>query len=180
MRMKKICFLTGAMILLNAGTPAAAQAVNEPINNEEWVQPYRPFRIAGNLYYVGTYDLASYLIVTNKGNILINTGLSGSAAVIKEHIAALGFRYTDIKIILTNQAHYDHLGAVAAIKKETGARFFIDEADAEVCKSGGASDYELNHLGRSFQPVVPDRLLKDRDRIRLGNTTLTLLHHPGH
>ena len=84
---------------------------------EEWTAPYQPFRIAGNLYYVGTYDLACYLITTPKGNILINTGLAASAAQIKTNIETLGFRLADTKILLTTQAHYDHMGAMAAIKK---------------------------------------------------------------
>ncbi|MCH5688064.1 MBL fold metallo-hydrolase [Niabella sp. W65] len=75
------------------------------------------------MYYVGTWDLASYLIVTDKGNILINTGLSGSASLIKKNIEELGFKFSDIKILLTNQAHYDHLGAMAAIKNKQARSF---------------------------------------------------------
>ncbi|MGN7785649.1 subclass B3 metallo-beta-lactamase [Niabella sp. 22666] len=176
--MKRILLL--GFILLGIGGSVWSQKVNEPVGNPEWVKPYKPFRIAGNLYYVGTYDLASYLIVTNKGNILINTGLSSSAGLIKKNIEALGFKFSDIKILLTNQAHYDHLGAMAAIKKQTEAKFYVNAADAEVCKTGGATDYEMSHLGRSFQPVIPDRLLKDKDIIQLGNTRLIMLHHPGH
>lgn len=178
--MKRILLAMFLVSFLGIAEPVWSQKINEPSGNPEWAKPYQPFRIAGNLYYVGTYDLASYLIVTNKGNILINTGLSGSADLIKRNIEALGFKFSDIKILLTNQAHYDHLGAMAAIKKETGAKFYVDAADAEVCKAGGANDYELGHWGVSFQPLVPDKLLKDKDVIQLGNTRLTLLHHPGH
>ncbi|HTG55771.1 MAG TPA: subclass B3 metallo-beta-lactamase [Niabella sp.] len=178
--MKGILLSALLFILLGIAAPARSQKINEPIGNLEWVKPYKPFRIAGNLYYVGTWDLASYLIVTDKGNILINTGLSGSAYLIKKNIEELGFKFSDIKILLTNQAHYDHLGAMAAIKKQTGAKFYVNAADAAVCKAGGANDYEMSHLGRSFQPVIPDRLLKDKDVIQLGNTRLTMLHHPGH
>ncbi len=178
--MKRILLPAILCVLLFVAGSAWSQKVNEPAGNPEWTKPYKPFRIAGNLYYVGTYDLASYLIVTNKGNILINTGLSGSANLIKKNIEALGFRFSDIKILLTNQAHYDHLGAMAAIKKQTGAKFYVDAADAAVCKAGGANDYEMSHLGRSFQPVMPDRLLKDKDVIQLGKARLTMLHHPGH
>lgn len=158
-----------------------AQTVNEPKNNpEEWSKAYEPFRIAGNLYYVGTYDLASYLIVTNKGNILLNTGLAGSLPIIKNNIKKLGFNYKDIKILTLTQAHFDHMGAMADIKKETGAKLYVDEKDAEELKSGGKSDYELGKYGVTFKPVNPDYLLKNNDKIKLGNTTLTLLHHPGH
>ncbi|GAB3430001.1 subclass B3 metallo-beta-lactamase [Niabella aquatica] len=178
--MKRNLWVVLAILPLFFTGSIAAQAVNEPLNNPEWIKPCQPFRIAGNLYYVGTYDLASYLIVTNKGNILINTGLSGSAEQIKKNIESLGFKYSDLKILLTNQAHYDHMGAVATIKKQTSAKFYVDAADAPVCKTGGTNDYELSHLGRSFVPVVPDRLLKDKERIQLGDTKLIMLHHPGH
>src|SRR6187397_8491 len=91
----------------------AQQHIKPPVMQENWSQPYEPFRIAGNLYYVGTYDLACYLITTPQGNILINTGLAASAAQIKNNIETLGFRFADTKILLTTQAHFDHMGAMA-------------------------------------------------------------------
>ena len=158
-----------------------AQIVTEPKNNpEEWSKSYEPFRIAGNLYYVGTYDLASYLVVTNKGNILINTGLADSYHQIKSNIEKLGFQYKDTKILLLTQAHFDHMGAMAEIKAETGAKLYADEAELEELKSGGKSDHELGKYGVTFKPITPDFLLKNNDIIKLGNTTLTMLHHPGH
>ncbi|SEN02991.1 metallo-beta-lactamase class B [Chryseobacterium taichungense] len=158
-----------------------AQTVNEPKNHpKEWSQAYEPFRIAGNLYYVGTYDLASYLIVTNKGNILINTGLADSLPIIKNNIKKLGFKYQDIKILLLTQAHYDHLGAMAELKKETGAKLYVDQGDADVLKSGGKSDYEMGKYGVTFKPVNPDFILKDKGLVTLGTTKLMMLHHPGH
>ena len=147
---------------------------------EEWAAPYQPFRIAGNLYYVGTYDLACYLITTAQGNILINTGLAASDTQIKKNIETLGFRFADIKILLTTQAHYDHMGAMAVIKKNTRAQLMVDEKDADVLTTGGSTDYELGKYGTSFAPVKADRLLKDRDTVRLGQMQLVTLHHPGH
>lgn len=170
-----------AVVLLSATLTTTAQKVKEPkITNAEWKKPFEPFRIAGNLYYVGTYDLASYLITTPQGNILINTGLASSAPQIKKNIESLGFHFSDIKILTTTQAHYDHMGAMARIKKETGAQLMVDEKDADVLKSGGSSDYALGGHGMSYQPVQPDRLLHDGDTIHLGNTNLIMLHHPGH
>jgi len=158
-----------------------AQKINEPkATNTDWSKPYQPFRIAGNLYYVGTYDLACYLVVTTQGNILINTGLAASAAQIKDNIETLGFRFSDIKILLTTQVHYDHVGAMATIKKLTGAHMMVDEGDAAVLSDGGNSDYAMGGHGSLFQPVKADRLLHDHDTIRLGNMQLTMLHHPGH
>jgi metallo-beta-lactamase class B len=154
--------------------------INEPRTTEEWTKSYQPFRIAGNLYYVGTYDLCCYLVTTSKGNILINTGLAASLSQIKSNIETLGFKFSDTKILLTTQAHYDHVGAMAAIKQQTGAQFMADEKDADVLESGGVSDYELGKYGTSFEPIKPDRLLHNNDTIRLGEMQLVLLHHPGH
>jgi metallo-beta-lactamase class B len=123
---------------------ASAQKVAQSANTDpNWSKPYPPFQIAGNLYYVGTFDLACYLIVTPQGNILINTGLADSAPIIKANIEDLGFSFADIKILLTTQAHFDHMGAMAAIKKMTGAKMMIDAGDAGVMADGGRSDYAL-------------------------------------
>lgn len=148
--------------------------------NPDWSKPYQPFRIAGNLYYVGSYDLASYLIVTSKGNILINTGLAASDTMIKRNIERLGFNFSDIKILLTTQAHFDHMGAMAAIKKQTGARLMVDDKEVSVLEDGGNSDYELGGHGMLYAPVKADRLLHDGDTVQLGDTKLIMLHHPGH
>ena len=159
----------------------SAQKVKEPtVTNSDWAKPYQPFRIAGNLYYVGSYDLASYLITTAEGNILINTGLASSAKQIKKNIEALGFKLSDTKILLTTQAHYDHLGAMAAIKKKTKAMFMVNKADATVVEDGGSSDYALGGNGSTFKPIKIDRLLQNNDTIRLGDMQLVMLHHPGH
>jgi metallo-beta-lactamase class B len=159
----------------------AAQKVNEPkATNPDWSKPYPSFRIAGNLYYVGTYDLACYLITTTQGNILINTGLAASAEQIKNNIETLGFKFRDTKILLTTQVHYDHVGAMAAIKKMTGAQMMVDKEDAPVLADGGSSDYVFGGKGSLFQPIKPDRLLHNGDTIQLGNTQLVMLHHPGH
>lgn len=160
---------------------SSAQKVNEPQNsNPQWSQPYPSFRIVGNLYYVGTYDLACYLIVTSEGNILINTGLAASVSLINDNIEALGFKLSDTKILLTTQAHYDHVAAMAAIKKLTGAKLMADDKDVAALEDGGSSDYELGKYGKTFEPVHVDRRLQNGDTITLGDTRLVLLHHPGH
>src|ERR1700761_2182911 len=116
--MKKIILLASLLIITSL---SRAQKVVEPSTSAhpEWSKPYPPFRIAGNLYYVGTYDLACYLITTPTGDILINTGLPGSDTMIRKHIEALGFKFRDIKILLATHAHFDHVGAMAAIRKQT-------------------------------------------------------------
>lgn len=168
------------LFVIGLHTAAITQAVHEPKQDEEWIRNYPPFRIAGNLYYVGTYELGCYLVTTAQGNILINTGVASSFSQIKQNIETLGFKFSDTKILLTTQAHYDHTGALAAIKDSTGALLMADAKDADVLASGGASDYELGKYGVTFRPVKADRLLKDADAIKLGNMQLIMLHHPGH
>ena len=169
-----------AAVLSVTSLTVTAQKVKEPRTTDEWTKPYQPFRIAGNLYYVGTYDLACYLITTPQGNILINTGLAASASQIKNNIETLGFKFSDTKILLTTQAHYDHMGAMPAIKKSTEAQLMVDEKDADVLATGGSSDYALGKYGTSFKPVKPNRLLHNNDTVELGGMQLEMLHHPGH
>lgn len=161
-------------------TTTTAQEVHEPKIDSDWVKPYPPFRIAGNLYYVGTYDLGCYLITTKKGNILINTGTAASETLIKNSIKELGLKFKDIKIVLVMHAHFDHVGALADIKQQTGAKIFADAADKDVLESGGKTDYEMGKYGVTFKPVKPDRLLHDGDVIKLDNIQITMLHDPGH
>src|SRR5580698_871145 len=107
---------------------------------DEWRTPFPAHRVAGNVYYVGTYDLACFLITTPKGNILINTGAGGSAPMIQSSIESLGFKLKDTKILLTTQAHYDHVAAMAEMKRLTGAKLMATEGDAPVLEDGGKSD----------------------------------------
>jgi metallo-beta-lactamase class B len=159
---------------------ASAQKLIKMPVQDSWVKDYEPFRIAGNLYYVGTYDLACYLITTPKGNILINTGVAGSAAMIRTHVEALGFKFSDIKILLATHAHFDHVGALADIKKATGAKVMINQYDAPVLADGGNSDYVFGGKGSSFKPVKADRILHDHDTVKLADMQIIVLHHPGH
>lgn len=175
-----VSLITGVFICLLA-VNTSAQTVTEPSGlPSEWSEPYPPFRIVGNLYYVGTYDLASYLIVTNEGNMLINTGLAASTSLIKKNIEALGFSFTDIKVLLTTQAHFDHVGAMAEIKEQTGAKMMVNDKDAGVLSDGGSSDYEFGQNGPTFAPIEVDQQLKDRETIELGTMQIVMLHHPGH
>ncbi|HMJ71140.1 MAG TPA: subclass B3 metallo-beta-lactamase [Cyclobacteriaceae bacterium] len=176
--MMRLTFSLVAFLLI-AGV-ACAQNIVEPQGPADWTKPYPPFRIVGNVYYVGTYDLACYLVTTPQGNILINTGLASSAATIKSNVEALGFRMNDIKILLTTQAHHDHVGAMSAIKKMTGAKLMVNEKDASVLADGGKSDYAFGGNNSAFEPMKSDRLLHDGDTIRLADTQLVMLDHPGH
>lgn len=165
---------------ITALTALAQQTIRPITMQPEWTQDYRPFQIVGNVYYVGSYDLACYLITTPQGHILINEGVAGLAPMIRKHIEELGFKFTDIKILLTNQAHFDHVGDLGVIKKQTGAQVMVDAGDAEVLADGGNSDYVFGGQGATFEPVKADRLLHDQDLIKLGNMQIEVLHHPGH
>nr|WP_292971383.1 subclass B3 metallo-beta-lactamase [Mucilaginibacter sp.] len=177
--MKKILSI---LLLVLMAACVQAQIVREPdaAKYPDWTRPIAPFRVVGNLYYVGTADLACYLITTKEGHILINTGLASSENIILGNIKKLGFNVNDIKILLTTQAHFDHLGAMAAIKKITGAKMLADYADASVIADGGLSDYDLDGKYRTFKPIHVDHILHNDDHITLGNMDLTMLHHPGH
>ena len=170
-----------AACLLTAGISAIAQThIKPPFTKKEWSRDYRPFRIAGNLYYVGTYDLACYLITSPQGHILINTGMAGSEPMIRKHIEMLGFRFADIKVLLATHAHFDHVGAMAQIKKLTGAKLMVNQNEAEVLADGGSSDYAFPGKKPVFDPVKPDVLLHNVDTINFGGMQVVALHHPGH
>ena len=175
--------LKSFLIILLSGIylSSFAQKVTEPTDTPaDWSKPYPPFRIAGNLYYVGTYDIGCYLITTSKGNILINTGLANSEKIIENNIKELGLKLADTKILLTTQAHFDHMGAMAALKDKTGAEVMVNENDAQVMKDGGASDYALGKGFSTYKPVSPDKILRNNELITLGTTSITVLNHPGH
>ena len=144
-----------------------------------WSQNYPATQIIGNLYDVGGYDLSSFLITSDAGHILINTGLEGSAAMIESNLKSLGLRMADIKILLTTQAHFDHTADLALIKEQTGARLLATEADKSFLEDGGLSDPLIGGI-ESFRPVTVDGVIADGDVIELGDIRLRVLEHPGH
>ena len=147
-----------------------------------WTTPVAPFQVADNLYYVGSEDLASYLVVTPKGSILINANLESSPPQIRASVEQLGFRWSDIKILLNSQAHSDHMGGAAEIIRETRAQNMVMEGDASVVESGGKTDFIASSPPSKtlFAPVKVDRILKDGDTVSLGATTLTAHKTAGH
>ena len=170
-----------ACVFLAVAPLVGAQALRDaPITNDDWVKPYPAVRIVGNVYYVGTYDLASYLITTDAGHILINSGLASSAAAIRASVESLGFRVEDIELLLATHAHWDHVAALAEIKRLTGARMAIHEADAALLEDGGRSDFRFGGAEPTFAPLTVDRRLTDGEVIQMGGTSITVHHHPGH
>jgi metallo-beta-lactamase class B len=144
----------------------------------EWTTPIAPFRIADNLYYVGSQDLASYLVVTPQGDILINSSLESSPALIQKSVEQLGFHFRDIKILLISHAHYDHDAGSAEVKRLTGAKYMVMDGDVATVESGGAKDFAYP---KDVYPVTKvDRVLYDGDEVRLGGVVLVAHKTPGH
>ena len=147
----------------------------------EWVKPFPPFRMIGNVYWVGTWDLSSFLITTRQGHILINTGLAETVPQIKAGVEKLGFKLSDVKILTTTQGHFDHVAGFAELKRLTGARVVVSAPDAELLESGGKADFRFgDDLNARFEPVKVDRTFQDGERIELGGVVLTAHLHPGH
>ena len=158
----------------------AQQRVKLPITNKEWEAPFPGFKIVGNMYYVGTYDLGCYLIDTGAGLILINSGAPGSYPLIKANIEALGFKTSDIKVITATHGHWDHVGDLALFQKDApAAKTYINERDARVLESGGNLDYR-GARGIIYDPIKVDVKTKPGDHIKLGNTDMTVLQAYGH
>jgi metallo-beta-lactamase class B len=168
---KRMRGITSLLALVLSLAPLHAQI------NKDWTAPQKPFRIAGNLYYVGSRDLAAYLITTPAGNILINANLVTSPPQIRASVQALGFRWKDTKILLNSHAHFDHISGSAAILRQTGAKFMVMDGDAQIAESGGKDDFD--HLP-TYPPAHVDRILHDGDTVELGGTVLTAHKTPGH
>ncbi|MFZ0745085.1 MAG: subclass B3 metallo-beta-lactamase [Terracidiphilus sp.] len=175
MTFQKIAGRFALLIALLFAIPLSAQIP------PSWTTPFPPFRIAGNLYYVGSDDLASYLFVTPKGDILINSSLEASVPLIRKSVEALGFHFKDIKILLISHAHYDHCAGSAAVERLTGAKYCVMAQDVSVVESGGRTDFQYaTDKSMLFPPTHVDRILHDGDKVSLGGTVLTAHLTAGH
>jgi len=164
-------------ILFSAALASSSLAQDDP----NWTRSFPPFRIIGNIYWVRSYDLSTYLITTPQGHILINTGIGDTARRIKASVEQLGFKLSDTRILTTTQGHYDHVAGLAALKRMTGARLVVSEPEKELLESGGKLDFRFGDTpGAQFEPVKVDGTFRDNDTIALGGTILTAHHHPGH
>jgi metallo-beta-lactamase class B len=172
---ERAAILAAATLWLLMGFSPVVHAQNNP----DWTAPFPPFRIAGNLYYVGPKGLASYLITTPQGNILINSDLEANVPMIKSSIEKLGFNYKNTKVLLISHAHFDHDAGSALIKESTGATYMVMDRDVAVVESGGKADF--NYASSStYTPVKVDRILHDGDKVELGGTVLVAHLTPGH
>lgn len=147
----------------------------------DWTEPFPAFRIAGNLYYVGSKGLATYLITTPQGHILINSDLGANVPMIKASVEQLGFKFSDVKILLISHAHWDHVAGSAKLKQLTGARYMVMDADVPVVESGGRMDFHYASDTTTFYPPTHvDRVLHDGDEVKLGDAVLVARLTPGH
>ncbi|MEP6653879.1 MAG: subclass B3 metallo-beta-lactamase, partial [Myxococcales bacterium] len=165
-----ICALAFAACASQRGVPREMRA---------WNRPFEPYRVIGNIYYVGTNGIAQFLIATPAGHVLIDSGFEASVPRLADNIRALGFQFKDVKILLASHAHIDHVQGHALVRRMTGATVVVSAADAPVIASGG--DGEAVYGGvYSWPPCPVDRVVEDGARVTLGETTLVAHVTPGH
>jgi metallo-beta-lactamase class B len=172
----------GSVLFAACALPAMLMAQSaQSIGSPDWVKAFPPFRLIGNVYWVGTYDLSTYLITTPAGHILINTGLPQTVPQIAAGIELLGFDVADVKVLTATHGHFDHVAGLAQLKRLTKAQMVMSEADAPLLESGGKTDFRWGDDPTTrFEPVTVDRRLKDGETITLGGVVVTAHDHPGH
>ncbi len=167
--------LAAAFLLLQ--TTFAFTQISE--QERSWNQPVEPFKIAGNIYYVGASDITSYLITTPKGHILIDSGFLETVPQIRENVAKLGFKFEDIKILLNSHAHYDHAGGLAELKRLTKAKLLLSEGDSDLMANGGKSDPNFGDRF-PFESAPVDETFRDGKTVKLGGAALKANITSGH
>jgi metallo-beta-lactamase class B len=163
--------------LLRPAATTAPAKVPPVVDNAAWYEPFPAHRVVGNIYYVGSKDLATYLITTPQGHILINSGFEQTVPLIRKSVESLGFKMTDIKILLESHAHSDHVAGHARLKEITGAAVYVMRGDDNVIASGGDGQYLYTSR---WKPCKVDRILEDGDKVTLGGVTLIAHLTPGH
>lgn len=181
----KITFLVASILLLTAWPTlcpsARAQTPSATPALPDYLAPFPPHHVIGNIYFVGSKELGIYLITTPEGHILINAGLEASVPLIQQSVEKLGFHFSDVKILLISHAHFDHDAGAARIKELTGAKYMVMDADVPVVESGGKEDFAYGKTaGMLYPPTKVDRVLHDGDTVTLGKTVLAAHLTPGH
>ena len=162
-------------VLLFAGFAGVLAAQHGGADN----QPFPAYKIIGNVYYVGASDITSYLITTPAGHILINSGYEDTPPLIRESIVKLGFKPSDVKILLNGQAHGDHVAGQLAMQKMTGAKIYSSRPEVAVLESGGKADPRWGRE-QTYPAVKVDHVVRDLEAVTLGGTTLIAHMTPGH
>ena len=177
--MKKLVFALVALLPLTGA--AQGQTLKDLLAamKAKWNAPTEPFRMIGNVYYVGTDGLASYLITSPQGHILVDTVMPESTSQIKASIEKLGFKVGDIKYLLNTHAHIDHTGGLADMKQASGAQLIAGEADKPLLE-GGYYPGRQEETDLAFPPVKVDRTVREGDTVTVGDVTLTARETPGH
>jgi metallo-beta-lactamase class B len=172
--------LTTVVALAMVVVAGRATLLARPAENE-YLVPFPAYHIIGNVYFVGSKSLGIYLITTPEGHILVNAGLAESVPLIQESVAKLGFKFSDIKILLISHAHFDHDAGAARIKELTGAKYMVMDADVPVVESGGREDFFYGKRPEMrYPPAKVDRVVHDGDTVTLGGVLLTAHLTPGH
>lgn len=168
-------------VLLMCSIPGAQTAGTAQTGRSDYLVPFPPYHVIGNVYFVGSKGLGIYLITNPQGHILVNAGLDASVPLIQQSIEKLGFRFTDIKILLISHAHFDHDAGAARIKQLSGARYMVMDADVPVVESGGEKDFFYGKdPGMLYRVAKVDRVLHDGDVVSLGGSILLAHLTPGH
>jgi metallo-beta-lactamase class B len=162
--------------LMFAATASAQEIAKLP---EAWNRPVEPFRVAGNVFYVGSSEMAAFLITTPKGHILLDSGAEETVPLILQSIGKLGYRAEDVDILISSHAHFDHNGGMATLRKLTGAKLYLSREDAPLAARGGLRDPMFGDRFY-FRPFRPDRYIADRVPLRLGPVSVTPLMTRGH
>lgn len=157
--------------------PVGMAAADSPV---AWTAPYKPFHVVGPIDYVGTEGIAVYLIHSKAGLILLDAGPRDAVPIVERNIAALGYRLSDVKIIIATHAHWDHVGGLAALKRATGARLLASAGDRGALESGRPPSEYLDGETSTFSPVNVDATLTDGKPVRLGEVGITPLLTAGH
>lgn len=148
-------------------------------DDPSWSAPHAPFQITDHIYSVGTEGIGVYLITTPEGHILIDASTEKGADVVEANIQSLGFKLRDVKYLLENHAHEDHVGGLAQLKKSTGAKLLASKGDRYALEKG-VHDWDNENGPMTFPPVKVDRLIADGEQVRLGGVSLQTMFTPGH
>ncbi len=168
--------LAAALVLV---LPALARPQADE-RSRSWNRPVKPFRILGNLYYVGASDVTAFLITTPKGHILLDSGFAETVPQIARNVKKLGFDLRDVVFLLNSHAHIDHAGGLAQLKKKSPqARLVASEEDAALLARGGKGDFRFGD-DLPYEAVQADRILRDGEQVTVGNVSLTARLTPGH
>jgi metallo-beta-lactamase class B len=177
----RVISVSGLALLLamTIATGCGRQQAGVPLYMRSWNQPSEPFRVAGNVFFVGTSGMGVYLITSSAGHILLDSAFEASVPIIADGVRRLGFRFEDIKILLASHGHIDHVGGHARVRELTGARVLVSQGDARLLREGGRGDFAYGDR-LSFRPSPVDGIVQDGQTIELGGVRLQAHLTPGH